>query len=279
MATSKIPINNDNIGNPSKGFLAVKKNGFWGLMNVKGELICPYKYKDGQIFGDKNGLFSIVAKNKTIYIYNGKVLDPKGYDATAGVTEGLTRVRNNGKRGFINRQGREVVPCIYDQANYFSSGLCAVSKGGKWFFIDSQGKKVLDCAQCEDAFGFSEGLAPVKRKGKWGYINKKGKEVIPFQFGSAGTFKDDLAPVMVNKKWGLIDTAGRLIVPYLYDKHIWFSLGYAPVKKNGKMGMINSFGREILPCIYDDVGNLIGDCIQVTQEGKVTFMNLRGEPY
>ena len=54
-------------------------------------------------------------------------------------------VEKNGKRGYIDKTGSEVVPCKYDKA-----------------------------------FGFSEGLAKVKKSGKYGFIDKTGREVVPF---------------------------------------------------------------------------------------------------
>lgn len=48
-----------------------------------------------------------------------------------------------------------------------------VDKYGKWGFIDKNGKEVIPC-KYDDASGFSEGLAQVKKNGKWEFINKYG---------------------------------------------------------------------------------------------------------
>ena len=67
--------------------------------------------------------------------------------------------------GYINEEGKEIIPCIYEEV--------------------------------ED---FSEGLASVKKDGKWGYINKDGKEIIPFIYDSVRSFSEGLASVEKNGK-------------------------------------------------------------------------------
>ncbi len=47
---------------------------------------------------------------------------------------------NNGKWGFVDTTGKEIVPCIYDDAGYFNEGLANVKKEEQWGFIDKTGK-------------------------------------------------------------------------------------------------------------------------------------------
>ena len=94
-------------------------------------------------------------------------------------------------------------PPKYDAAWSFSGGMAAVSLNGKYGYIDETGSEVIPCRY--DAAGrFSEGLATVKLHGKWGYIDKTGGEVIPCQYDSAGTFHEGLAAVQLKGKWGYI---------------------------------------------------------------------------
>ncbi|WP_305257429.1 WG repeat-containing protein [uncultured Duncaniella sp.] len=78
----------------------------------------------------------------------------------------------------------------YDQIDAFSEGMAAVRRDGKWGYINLQGEEVIPC-QFSDEFPvgqFSEGLACVvddrseKDKKLWnkrvGFINKKGEFVI-----------------------------------------------------------------------------------------------------
>lgn len=57
--------------------------------------------------------------------------------------------------------------------------MVAVKKAGKWGFINKEGKNVIPC-QYDKVASFREGLVAVVKNGKSGYINTKGKEIVPF---------------------------------------------------------------------------------------------------
>ena len=52
---------------------------------------------------------------------------------------------------------------------------------GKWGFVDEQGKKVIPF-EYEAADEFSEGLAAVQIKKKYGFVDAKGNIVIPAMY-------------------------------------------------------------------------------------------------
>jgi serine/threonine protein kinase len=69
----------------------------------------------------------------------------KKYSFEGSFYEGLARVELNGKWGFIDKTGKEVIPLKYDWAGAFSEGLAAVELNGKTYYIDKTGKYVKDC--------------------------------------------------------------------------------------------------------------------------------------
>jgi hypothetical protein len=56
-------------------------------------------------------------------------------------------VKLNGKWGFIDTAGKEVIPLKYDVAGWFCEGLAMVILNGKYGFIDKTGKYVKDCPE------------------------------------------------------------------------------------------------------------------------------------
>ena len=71
----------------------------------------------------------------------------------------LVPVRRNGKFGYADETGREIIPCKYDFAKPFKGNLAAVNLGG-------------------------QRIAALCMGGKWGFVNKAGIEVIPCQYDS-----------------------------------------------------------------------------------------------
>ena len=116
----------------------------------------------------------------------------------------------NGKWGFIDKSGNEVVPCKYDDASSFSEGLAFVELDGKYGFIDKSGNEVVPCTY-DQAYSFSEGLAHVKLDGKWGFIDKSGNEVVPCKYDHANRFSEGLAFVELDGRYFYIDKNGNEI--------------------------------------------------------------------
>ena len=65
----------------------------------------------------------------------------------------------------------------FDCVCEFNEGFAAVQKDGKWGYINTKGEQIIEC-KFDDTNYFNEGFAAVKKDGKWGYINTKGYSVI-----------------------------------------------------------------------------------------------------
>ncbi|MDR1459137.1 MAG: WG repeat-containing protein [Bacteroidales bacterium] len=80
----------------------------------------------------------------------------------------------NGKYGYVDKTGKEVIPCKYDEVGFFSEGFALVRISGKYGYVDRTGKEIVPC-QYDEIGIFSEGIVPVTLKGKKFYIDKTGK--------------------------------------------------------------------------------------------------------
>lgn len=84
------------------------------------------------------------------------------YDELTGFSEGYAIVRKDGKYGFINIKGEEVIPCKYENARSFSEGLAAVQKNNKWGFVNTNGEEVIPC-RYNQVEQFTHGVALATR--------------------------------------------------------------------------------------------------------------------
>ena len=202
--------------------------------------------------------------------------------------EGLLRFRicRNNKYGFMDRNGREVIPCKYDDAEDFSEGLVRVQKGGKYGFIDQTGKEVVPY-KYDKANDFSEGLARVEKNKKYGFIDRTGKEVIACKYDEAEDFHDGLACVgmarewkwgiPLNVEWAFIDKTGKKVLSCKYD-YVWgFSEGLARVEKDKKIGFIDKTGAVVIPCKYDKAGRFSDGLALVKKDRKFGFIDNAGK--
>ncbi len=209
------------------------------------------------------------------------------YDYTDSFYEDLAVVRigdwHTGKWGFIDRDGREVIPLKYSYAGWFSEGLAdvCIRDGGtkKYGFIDKTGKEVIPFIY-DYASRFREGLAKVLigdwKTGKWGFIDREGKEAIPFIYDYAEDFANGLAKVKLEGKWGFIDRRGQKITSFIYDDAENFTNGLAKVKLDGKWGFIDRYGRKVTSFKYDDVERFTNGLAKVKLGGKWGLLDHTG---
>lgn len=194
-----VPCNYDVIQNFSDGMAAVCKGHLWGYVDPLGTFVIPCSYHSSN------------------YYDNGVMDDWGEYgapDEANDFHEGLVMVMKNRMAGFLNKQGKTVIPFVYKRAKDFSEGLAAVKTSLKWGFVDKEGNNVIPC-QYDTVASFREGLVAVVKNGKSGYINTKGKEIVPFIYDKPEDweplydFHEGLAVVKKNGVYGYVDKEGK----------------------------------------------------------------------
>ena len=70
--------------------------------------------------------------------------------------------------------------------------MAAVEINRKWGYIDKNGKEIIPCIH-DSTMKFSENLAVVEKNSRYGYINQDGKLAIPFMYDSASSFSEGVA--------------------------------------------------------------------------------------
>jgi hypothetical protein len=159
-------------------------------------------------------------------------------------------VSKNGKKGMVNKNGKEIIPPKYDDIHDFSESFASVKLNGKWGFINENDRIVIDI-KYDKAYFFKNGMADVEINGKTGIIDKRGNYIIQPKYDDINGFSEDgFAEVTLNGKWGLINRNGDIVVDIKYDDIRKFENGYARVVLNGKCGFVNQSGRLVIPCQY-----------------------------
>ena len=175
------------------------------------------------------------------------------YEDANPVSEKLYPVMKNGKWGFVNRKGKEKVPCVYAFVSSFTNGRAMVTDGKKYGIINERGKFVLPLEYGQAglrsmAYIYSDGLAMVEKDGKFGFVDRDGKVVIPLMYESAYHFAEGLAPVKKDGKWGFINTKGEVMIPFRFEIASFFENGRAEVYLDGKAHKINTKGQCVKNC-------------------------------
>lgn len=249
---AKVAANADCIYDFSEGLAAFKKGDKIGVVNKNGDIVLqPTVYDGGMCIAGKG-----VGDFNPLLFIEGMALVRKGgyYDENNNLVKPW-------KYGYIDKNGKEIIPCTFDGAESFSEGYAVVYKDGKGGVIDKSGKQVVPY-KYDMISDFSEGFAKIETDdGLIGFINTKGEEVVPIKYRSWGStnFSEGFAAVGVDYgdyvKYGYIDKTGKVVIEPVYDLAGMFHDGRACVMKDGMYGYIDTKGHEVIPLIYDFVGS------------------------
>jgi hypothetical protein len=157
---------NSSGGSFSEGLAAVEINGLWGYIDKTGKLVIPATFRQASSFHE--GLAAAQPAQN-------------GPRQSCAVPDG-SRYSFVQSYGYIDRNGRFVIPPGDEYAADFSEGLAAVSICRQARFIDHTGRTAISIPYDDaEVTSFSHGLAEVSFVDSAGthrgYINKQGKLV------------------------------------------------------------------------------------------------------
>jgi uncharacterized cupin superfamily protein len=330
-------------------WLKVAQNGKYGYINVKGEISVPIQYEQitdffqGIAFAQKGYLNPLICYNR--YTGKSKYVPLKNIDSIGtifhqnllwfaqgrkyGLLDTSGNVIANAKFlqlrpfyqeraavklnlwGFINTNGKIVIPANYQEVTDFSEGKAGVFNGLYWTFIDTRGKQ-LSKQKYEAVKNFREGYCPVKRKGSWFLIDTVFKKHFKNYFDDIKNVSENVAPARLLNKWGLIDLKGKWVLsanfediepfsegiavakkdgyvliqredlslwrlPENIEKVLSCKNGYLPYKSHQKWGFLNKKGEVIIPAQYDTVCHFTDGLACVKENMKWACINANNQ--
>ena len=200
------------------------------------------------------------------------------------ISSGLLPVMRNGHVGYLNMQGREVIPVMYDAlsdgqgwARPVSEGRIVVKQGGHYGVIDTANKTIVPfSASISDIDNYRGGMARVRKNKAISWLDKNGntksdannsannqsptKESAVNNIDKINALEQKSAPAsrfttlqprQQDGKWGFIDDNNVTMITYSFDEAREFSEGLAGVLINGEWGFINLGGELVIPFGFD----------------------------
>jgi hypothetical protein len=125
----------------------------------------------------------------------------------------------------------------------FQMKLYPVISGGKYGFMNTQGKLMIP-AMYNEVGPFQEGLAVVSKDDKFGIIDKKNQMLVDFQYDEILEFVQNRAIVRKGEKYGVIDRLGKIIFPLVFDD-ISFTGSFYDTEKDEKIQLYDLNFQEV----------------------------------
>lgn len=181
------------------------------------------------------------------------------------------------KWGFINTDGRLVIPYTYDEIRDFKEGFAVVRKYDEWMYINRAGKVVIK-NEFIGAWPFYDGIARVMLKSKkMAFINTEGDILWDKTFDECGDFSYSKAWFKKGNDYGYIDDSGNEMklngVVKAYD---FKESGVAKVKTANGYGLVDQDGEFVIEPKYDKLNELQNGLILARTEKGYGYLRPNG---
>jgi hypothetical protein len=223
------------------------------------------------------------------------------------IAGGLIPVQRSNKVGYINMQGREVVPVVYDLlgesagwARGVSEERIIVKKNGNYGVINTANKTIVPfSAAISDIDDYRGGVARVNKSRAISWLDKNGNttsdpngkdndesaasssESNSAQSGLAQSKTaplnrfTTLQPSQQDGKWGFVDDNNVIMITYSFDEVQSFSEGLAGVRIGKDWGFLSLGGELVIPFRFSDSGVSEND----SYKGKPAFVFTDGKAW
>jgi hypothetical protein len=226
-----------------------------------------------------------------------KVVDLSRYQQADAdkLSGGLLPVLRNSHVGYVNMQGREVIPTMYDMLNEsggkgwarpVSEGRIVVKKGGDYGVISTSNDTIVPFSSAiSNIDNYRSGVASVRKNKDSSLVDKNGKatgnpnakrdnsssmsnnaSLSPSQALSSPQSRPPntpsfttLQPHQQDGKWGFVDDKDVTMITYSFDDVRPFSESLAGVRVDDKWGFVNLGGELTIPFRFDESSVDTGD--------------------
>lgn len=246
-----------------------------GFVDKKGDLLGNQYYDMTYLF--QNGLAGVEINKKYGFIdRNGKVVIPIKYDFITGIIDGWGIFKREEHQGLLNSKGQEkkFIHDKYELRGYYYEGTIVYKYLKKEGIMDSNFKEITP-PNFDYIGNFHEGLVRFKIGNKWGFLDENGKIVIEPKFDSEYDFSEGYASVSIGEKYGIINPKGEYLIEPKFSYISSFHEGLAVVEEDGKKGFINKNAEWVVPPVFDKLNSYKDGVFTFAIEEKWGFVNLR----
>ena len=262
----------------------------WGYINETGEYIIEPIYRKCFPFGKEGWAVTQNPKTKKYEFINlkGEKLECELSEFSLksvfgfgikGFDHGLAPIGKDKKWGFMNKEGKVLIPLEYKKVGTFESDYAYALKGDEWMLLDKEGNEITIKTKVAQVKDVVEGFAPfVTEDKKHGFVNTKGEVAIEPTFLGVGYFVDGLAWARSsNEKIGFINTKGEWVIEPQFVSAKDFGKGenWARVK-NPEWVYVNREGKLLQPQ-KEAAGNFSEALAKAKRVDQWGFINESGE--
>ena len=270
----------------ASGILKVSKDGKWGVIDTKGNVIIDCTYDDiTALKGVENSLLTEVDGKYGVVDYVGSVIIENNYESIEPLADtyenGYIVENADGKYGVITYTKTAAVAEEFDDIkNVYGNGkYYVVKEGNNWEVIDTDANKYLE-GEYDDIVDINGENAIVSNDKKFGVVAiADGKNIIDMNYDSITYASGDKYIVSSDSKYGVIDANGNVLLEPSYTNIVYRNTAgfYEASTENGKSDLLDSDLNVKLSDVIISELNTSSGYVKVRQDGEYKYYNFRFE--
>ncbi len=208
---------------------------------------------------------------------NGKILSlPEKSEYHEGL--GIVTQRGNNSYGFVNEQGKILIPAIYSRAYDFEDGTSVVSQYNFYGLINKEGKVLLPF-KYRNISSSQEGLRAAEAGYKYAVYDVNGKELYNFPEYSIIDIYNEIIILQDGNFKAIADKVGNLLTKFdfleIYNLH---ASGLISTMTKDGWGVNNTKGETIIPHKFKNIHYLKNNRILTTSnKNKYSIYTSKGK--
>jgi tetratricopeptide (TPR) repeat protein len=227
-------------------FIAENAEKKEGLFDSLGRVVIPFdKHSIRNVTNDIFALNKSTTTNSSKashYLFSlktNKLISSLPFEEVGQFSEGLLRVKLAGKMGYVNSEGKLVIPTVYDDVDIISRPY------------DSDLSRYI--GQDIDEEGEGDGPGELEEEDYvyvYCYKESKALNLVTIYPNSLGDFTSGLANISIGEKVGSIDKNGKIIVPIIYDY-------ISPFRNGLAVALTKKSEEQFAPVLISNSGQII----------------------
>ena len=182
--------------------------------------------------------------------------------------QGLYPIKQGGKWGLINSDGRIVVPASYDAIGEFKHhGYAIMQKRSGVGLLDKQGKEVLPPV-FQDVRVLDAELMEVMDQQNWRLVNLKGETILGSGYEALNLLAGEILAYRKGGLWGLASEQGEILCPAKYELIDPLRPGFFLVSGPAGFGLLAEDGKEVLPPLAEEIRFLTDELVFYKQDHR-----------
>jgi hypothetical protein len=207
------------------------------------------------LIAETQPLYPVIQDGKWGYMNrNGEIAITPAYSwAQWNFCGKVSLVRDSNFYFFITRGGVPVSTERYDRVSTGWKDYCIVGNKGKLGYVDTNGVLVIPL-QFEEAGFLSGGIACVTKNGQQGIIDVKGTFAPHPEWDEITNINEGFVAFRIGKRWGIYNAIERRVVSKPKFSLVYYMENGQVIVSNGKkMGILAKSGKMVVPFIYDNI--------------------------